>query len=297
MNNILTIISITLMYSTAIIFGALGGMISEKSGVVNIGIEGMMAIGAFVAATVAHYTQNPWIGFLSGGLAGAVLGLLHAIASVSFRADQTVSGVAINMLGPGLALFLSKIIFDRADTPVLSNKMPKIVDIADPLFSIDATSLIALIIMLLLVVFLYRTSGGLRLRAVGEHPAAADTLGINVYKIRYLAVIASGFLAGLGGASVSISLASNYQPTSIAGQGFIALAAVIFGKWTPHGAYLAALLFGFAQALAVYLGGDSFIPSQFISMIPFVLTLVVLIFTGKSVAPRASGEPYIKGVR
>lgn len=290
MNNLGTIISITIMYSTAIIFGALGGMVSEKSGVVNIGIEGMMGVGAFTAATVAHFTGNAWVGFFAGGLAGAVLGLLHAIASVSFRANQTVSGVAINMLGPGLALFLAKIIFDRADTPVLASKMPKI-------FGIDSPALIAFAIMIFLWLFIYKTKYGLRLRSVGEHPAAADTLGINVFKIRYLAVIASGFLAGLGGASVTTSLVSNYSPTAITGQGFIALAAVIFGKWTPHGAYLAALLFGFAQALVVFLGRSVSIPSQFISMIPFVLTLVVLMFTGRSDAPRANGEPYIKGVR
>lgn len=290
MNNILTIISITLMYSTALIYGALGGMISEKSGVVNIGIEGMMAIGAFAGATVGYLTSSPWIGFLCGGLAGAVLGLLHAMASVTFRANQTVSGVAINMLGLGAALFLSKIIFDRADTPILLKKLPK-------LFGIDATAILAFLIMIFLWVFLYKTKWGLRLRAVGEHPGAADTLGINVYAIRYLSVIASGFLSGLGGASVTMSLVSNFSPTAIAGQGFIALAAVIFGKWTPHGAYGAALLFGFAQAITVYLGGSAAIPSEFISMVPYLMTLIILVFTGKSVAPKASGEPYVKGAR
>lgn len=290
MNNIMTIISITLMYSTALIFGGLGGVISERSGVVNIGIEGMMAIGAFVGTTVGYYTKSPWLGFLAGGLAGSILGLLHAIASVTFLADQTVSGVAINMLGSGLALFLAKVIFGKADTPILENKLPRI-------FGISSPALVALIAMILMWIFLYKTKWGLRLRAVGEHPAAADTLGINVYKTRYLAVICSGFLSGLGGASVTMSLVSNFSPTAIAGQGFIALAAVIFGKWTPHGTYAAAMLFGFAQALVVMLGGDSFIPKQFISMIPYLLTLIVLMFTGKSEAPKADGQPYVKGVR
>ncbi|WP_282926230.1 ABC transporter permease [Helcococcus kunzii] len=290
MNNITTIIAITIMYSTALIFGGLGGMISERSGVVNIGIEGMMSIGAFTGAAVGYATSNPWIGFLAGGLAGALFGLLHAMASVTFRANQTVSGVAINMLGAGSALFLSKIIFGKADTPILEKKLPVI-------FKIPSTAIIALLLMIFLWVFIYKTKWGLRLRAVGEHPAAADTLGINVYRTRYLAVITSGFLSGLGGASVTMSLVSNYSPTAIAGQGFIALAAVIFGKWTPHGTFGAAILFGFAQALTVILGGKSVIPSEFISMIPYVLTLVVLVFLGKSEAPKADGVPYVKGAR
>lgn len=290
MNQLMTILTITLMYSTPLVFGAMGGVISEKSGVVNIGIEGMMAVGAFTAASVSYYTGSPWIGFFSGGIAGALVGLLHAIASVSFRADQTVSGIAINMIGSGLTLFMANLLFGGANSPVLQKKMPKI-------FGIDSPAIIALICVVLLWVFLYRTKWGLRVLAVGEHPAAADTLGVNVYKIRYLSVIASGFFSGLGGAAVTVSLISNFTPTSITGQGFIALAAVIFGKWTPHGAYGAALMFGFAQALAIYLGAGSSIPSQFYAMLPFVLTLVVLILVGKSEAPRADGQPYVKGVR
>ena len=185
---------------------------------------------------------------------------------------------------------MANLLFGGANSPVLQKKMPKI-------FGIDSPAIIALICVVLLWVFLYRTKWGLRVLAVGEHPAAADTLGVNVYKIRYLSVIASGFFSGLGGAAVTVSLISNFTPTSITGQGFIALAAVIFGKWTPHGAYGAALMFGFAQALAIYLGAGSSIPSQFYAMLPFVLTLVVLILVGKSEAPRADGQPYVKGVR
>lgn len=290
MNQILTMLSITLMYSTPLVFGAMAGVISEKSGVINIGIEGMMAVGAFTGASVAYLTGNPWIGFFSAGIAGALVGLLHAIASVSFRADQTVSGIAINMIGSGLTLFLVQIIFGGGNTPVLKEKLPKV-------FGVESTAIVALLCVILLWIFLYKTKWGLRVLAVGEHPAAADTLGINVYKVRYLSVITSGFFAGFGGAAVTTSLISNFSPTSITGQGFIALAAVIFGKWTPHGAYGAALIFGFAQAIAVYVGGSSFIPSQFISMIPFVLTLIILILVGKSEAPRADGQPYEKGVR
>lgn len=290
MNSVLTIIIITLMYSTPLVFGAMGGVISEKSGVVNIGIEGMMAIGAFTGAAVSYYTGSPWTGFIAAGFAGAVFGLIHAVASVTFRADQTVSGIAINMIGAGMAFFISKVLFGAANTPTVTHKLPKV-------FGIEATSIVAFIIVILLWIFLYRTKWGLRLLSVGEHPAAADTLGINVYKVRYLAVIMSGFFSGLGGGTVTLSLLSNFTTTSVAGQGFIALAAVIFGKWTPHGAYGAALIFGLAQAISVYLGGSTFIPSEFIAMIPFVITLVILVFVGKSEAPKADGVPYIKGVR
>lgn len=289
MSSIITMLKITFMYATPLAFGALGGVLSERSGVVNIGIEGMMAVGAFFGSASSYYFGNPWIGFLIGGLSGAVFGLLHAMASVTFRANQVVSGVAINMIGSGLTLFLAKLLFNSANTPA-SGKLPKV-------FGFDSPAIIVLILTIVIYVYLYKTKWGLRVRAVGEHPAAADTLGINVYRTRYIAVITSGLLAGLGGASVTLSLISQFTPTSIAGQGFIALAAVIFGKWTPHGAYGAALIYGFAQSISVLLGGNIAIPSQFIAMIPFVMTLIILIFAGKSVAPKADGEPYIKGVR
>lgn len=291
-NTLKLLLSITMMYSTPLVFGALGGVISEKSGVVNIGIEGMMTIGAFAGAAFAYSTGNPWLGFLMSGVAGAIFGLIHAIASVSFKADQTVSGIAINMIGGGMSLFVSKLMFDGATmTPTIENKLPKV-------GSLEATVIMAFAATILMWVYLYKTKWGLRLLAVGEHPAAADTLGINVYKTRYLAVIASGFLAGLGGGSVTLSIVSQFSPTSIAGQGFIALAAVIFGKWTPHGAYGAALIFAFAQALTIYLGGDFFIPSQILSMFPYILTIVILvIFVGSANAPKADGIPYEKGRR
>ncbi len=291
-NTLKLLLSITMMYSTPLVFGALGGVISEKSGVVNIGIEGMMTIGAFAGAAFAYNTGNPWLGFLMSGVAGAIFGLIHAIASVSFKADQTVSGIAINMIGGGLSLFVSKLIFNGATmTPTIENKLPKV-------GSVEATVIMAFIATVLMWIYLYKTKWGLRLLAVGEHPAAADTLGINVYKTRYLAVIASGFLAGLGGGAVTLSIVSQFSPTSIAGQGFIALAAVIFGKWTPHGAYGAALIFAFAQALTIYLGGDFFIPSQILSMFPYILTIVILvIFVGSANAPKADGVPYEKGRR
>jgi len=293
LNSILLLISITLMYSAPLIFGALGGVVSERAGVVNIGIEGMMTVGAFVGAAVGYSTDNPWLGFLAAGISGGILALLHAIASVTFKADQTISGIAINLIGAGASLFLCRLLFEGATmTKPVSNKLPKI-------FGEDITVILALIFTVIIWYVLYKTKWGLRIRAVGEHPAAADTLGINVVKIRYVCVILSGVLAGFGGASMTLAIIAQFTPTAISGQGFIALAAVIFGKWTPHGAYGACLLFGFAQALTVILGGGNFaIPSQILAMLPYILTIIVLIlFVGKSVAPKADGVPYEKGTR
>ena len=302
LNSIVLLILITLMYSTPLAFGAMGGVISERSGVVNIAIEGMMTIGALVAATVGYYSANPWLAFLAAGLAGGLIALLHAVASVTFNADQTISGIAINLIGPGLALFLARIFFQGATmTKPVPHKMPKILTIASGSSSINVsvTVLLALALMLVLWFMLYRTKWGLRIRSVGEHPAAADTLGISVSRTRYLCVILSGVFSGFGGAAMTLSVISQFTPTAISGQGYIALAAVIFGKWTPQGAYGACLLFGFAQALVVVLSGGKFaIPSEILAMLPYILTIVVLIlFVGRSVAPKADGLPYEKGSR
>lgn len=304
-NSIFLLIGITLMYSTPLVFGALGGMVSERSGVVNIGIEGMMTIGASTGVCVAYYSGSPWLGFLAAGVAGGLIALLHAVASVTFKANQTISGIAINLMGAGIALFMCSLLFDGAThTPAVNKKLPKIFgsrkieDLAGNL-NLDVTVLIALGLAILLWFVFYKTKWGLRVRAVGEHPAAADTLGINVNLIRYICVILSGVLAGFGGAAVTLAIISQFSPTAISGQGFIALAAVIFGKWTPHGVYGACLLFGFAQALTIMLGGGKFaVPSQILAMLPYVLTIVILvIFVGRSSAPKASGEPYQKGSR
>lgn len=297
LNSILLLIGITLMYSTPLVFGAMGGMLSEKSGVVNIGIEGMMTIGAFTGASVGYFSGSPWFGFLAAGLAGGVVGLLHAVASITFRANQTVSGIAINLIGAGLATFLCRLFFDGSTmTLPVENKLPKLLNAGE--FSLDITVLLAFLAAVILFVLFYRTKWGLRIRAVGEHPAAADTMGVNVYLIRYVCVTVGGILAGLGGASVTLAIIAQYTPTAISGQGFIALAAVIFGKWTPHGVYGACLLFGFAQAVAILAGGTDLIPSEIISMIPYVMTLIILmVFVGKSVAPKANGVAYEKGKR
>ncbi len=306
LNDLGLIIGISLMYSAPLMYTALGGVMSENSGVVNIGLEGMMTIGAFVGTTVAYYSGNPWLGFLMGGLSGGVLALLHAIASVSFAADQIVSGIAINFLGPGLALFLSRVFFDGATmtAPIpLDRKMPRPFNylftkgsFLDLIFNQYATVYIAFLLVLVVWFILYKTKIGLRIRAVGEHPKAADTLGINVFKVKYLAVILSGVFAGFGGASMSIAVVSNFRATLISGQGFIALAAMIFGKWTPQGSMWACLLFGAAQGIVVYLGGtDVKVSSQILEMIPYVLTLIILVsFVGKATGPAANGIPYEK---
>lgn len=298
LNNLIFIIGITLMYSAPLIFAALGGVVSEKCGVVNIGIEGMMGIGAFVGAAVGYYSGDPWTGFISAGLAGGLLALLHAIASITFHADQTVSGIAINLIGSGLAMFLSRVFFNGATTTIpVVRKLPKIVNIDN--FSIDATVIISFLLVVITSFIMYRTKWGLRVRALGEHPAAVDSVGVSVYRARYVCVILSGILAGLGGASVTLAIISQFTPTAISGQGFIALAAVIFGKWKPFGAYFACLFFGFAQALVIMIGGGSnIIPVDILAMIPYAMTIIVLIlFVGRSSAPKASGKPYIKGSR
>ena len=303
-NTITLLIGVTLMYSTPLVFGALGGVLSERSGVINIGIEGMMTIGAFAGAAVGYYSGNPWLGILCAGLSGGIFALLHAVAAVTFKAVQTVSGVAINLLGPAWAVFLCRIAFDGATMSYpVENKLPKIMGtgvrgvLAN--LNVDVMVVAALLCAIIMWFVFYRTKWGLRILAVGANPAAADTLGINVYKVRYICVILSGILAGVGGATVTLGIVAQFSQTSIAGQGFIGLAAVIFGKWKPQGAYKACLVFGFAQALTVVLGGGALaVPSEILAMLPYALTILILIlFVGKSVAPKANGVAYEKGRR
>lgn len=304
LNEVGFIIGISLMYASPLLYTALGGVISENSGVINIGLEGMMTVGAFVGATVGYFTGNPWIAFLAGGLASTLLALIHAIASITFGADQIVSGIAINFLGPGISLFLSRIFFDGATmTKPVVNKIPRPLNgvfernsFLDLIFNQYSTVYLAFILVGITWFMLYKTKIGLRIRSVGEHPKAADTLGVNVYRVRYLSVMLSGFLAGLGGASMSLAVVSSFRPTLISGQGFIALAAMIFGNWKPQGAMWACLLFGAAQGFVIYLGGTTVeISSQLLAMVPYILTLVVLVlFVGRSRGPSANGDPYIK---
>ncbi|HCD42358.1 MAG TPA: sugar ABC transporter permease [Lachnoclostridium sp.] len=304
LNSLMLFVGITLMYSTPLVFAALGGVVSERSGVTNIGIEGMMTIGAVTGATVGYYSGSAWVGFFAAGLAGGVIALLHAFASITCKADQTISGIAINLIGPGVALFVCRLLFDGATMSLpVPHKIPKVFGSLNSKafqnLNVDVTVVIALALAVFIWFFLYKTKWGLHIRAVGEHPAAADTMGLNVYKIRYICVLVSGILAGLGGASMTLAIIPQFTPTAISGQGFIALAAVIFGKWTPHGAYGACLLFGAAQALTVTLGGGRFaVPSSILAMLPYLITIVILIlFVGKSSAPKASGQPYEKDAR
>ena len=304
LNEIGFIIGISLMYASPLIYTALGGVISENSGVINIGLEGMMTIGAFVGATVGYFTGNPWLAFLAGGLASGLLALVHAIASISFGADQIVSGIAINFLGPGISLFLSRIFFDGATmTKPIANKIARPLNgifernsFLDLVFNQYLTVYLAFVLVALIWFMLYKTKLGLRIRSVGEHPKAADTLGVNVYRVRYLSVVLSGVLAGFGGASMSLAVVSSFRPTLISGQGFIALAAMIFGNWKPQGAMWACLLFGAAQGFVIYLGGTTIeISSQVLAMVPYIMTLIVLVlFVGRSKGPTANGDPYIK---
>lgn len=287
--QIIFLFSTTLMYSTPLIFTALGGVMSEKSGVINIGLEGMMTFGAFAASWAAITYSNPWLGFIVGGVAGMLLALLHAIASIKFKANQVVSGMAINFLGLGLAIFFCRIFFEGASmtSPLdLETKIPQI-------FGQYATVYVAFFLTALIWFIFNKSSLGLRLISSGEHPKGAVAAGIKVNRYKYFGVLSSGFLAGLGGASLSIAIVSNFRPTLISGQGFIALAAMIFGKWNPIGTLFACLFFGFSQALVVFIGGfeTQIISSQLLATLPYILTLIILVsFMKKTTAPSALGQ-------
>ncbi|WP_390621195.1 ABC transporter permease [Bacillus testis] len=301
-----------------LIFTALGGVFSERSGVVNIGLEGLMVFGAFSSIvfnltfgdTLGHLT--PWISILVAMVVGMIFSLLHGLASITFRANQVVSGVAINFLATGLCLFLVKLFYDKGQTDMIPQEtafnkvdIPVLSDIpfiGDIFFSkVYYISYIAIIIPFIAWYVLFKTPFGLRIRAVGEHPMAADTMGVNVTKIRYVSVMISGAFAGIGGAIHAITVTSDFSHATINGQGFMALAAMIFGKWHPLGALGAALFFGLAQSLSIVGASLPFfkdIPSVYLLIAPYVLTIIALAgFIGRADAPKASGEPYIKGSR
>lgn len=304
-----------LFASAPLIFTALGGVFSERSGVVNIGLEGLMVIGAF-SAVVFNITfaetfgaLTPWVALLVAMGIGGIFSLIHAVASITFRADHVVSGVAINFLALGLGVFLVKAWYGAGQTgkipvPMYYTKIPVLSDIpivGPILFNNYLTSYIAILAAVAGWFILFKTPFGLRLRSVGEHPLAADTMGINVYKMRYLAVFISGILGGLGGGVYAQTITQDFSGITITGQGFIALAAVIFGKWHPLGAMGAALFFGLAQSLAII--GSSFpfladVPNWLLLSAPYILTILALAgFIGRADAPKAVGTPYIKGRR
>ncbi|WP_042223715.1 ABC transporter permease [Oceanobacillus manasiensis] len=311
-----SVIPPALFFSAPLIFTALGGVFSERSGVVNIGLEGLMVMGAFVGIvfnlTFADVlgAWTPWVSILVAMVVSAIFSIIHAVASVSFRADQVVSGVAINFLALGLGIFLTKQFYGKGQTDMVTQPfyttdiwLLSDIPVLGPIFfeGIYVISYISIILALVCWYIMYKTPFGLRLRAVGEHPMAADTNGISVTKMRYVAVIISGAFGGLGGSVFALTIALNFSHATIVGQGFMALAAVIFGKWHPLGAMGAALFFGFAQSLSVIGAGIPLladVPQVFLLIAPYVLTILALAgFIGRSEAPRANGEPYIKGSR
>lgn len=299
------LINATLIATPPLLLAALGSCFSERSGVINIGIEGMMTIGAFTGAVVAHFTGNGWIGFLCGGLAGAVLALLHAFICIQLQADQTIAGTAINFLGPGLALFICKAMFDNSsETPSLapSEKLPKLFDgvfesgsFGYNVLNVYAVAYLVFVFAIICWFIFYKTKFGTHLRACGEHPQACESLGINVYGVRYACVIISGFMAGLGGAFATLATVSHFRPTVIVGQGFIAIAAVIFGKFSPGGTTLACLLFGLCSGIKSLASMGNSVSPNLISMIPYIVTILALVlFVGRAKAPAANGKIFTK---
>lgn len=284
LNDILdfSLVPATFRMAIPIILAALGGVISERSGVVNIALEGLMLFGAFFAVVGSYFTGSPWLGILFALTSGIVGALIHAVLSIYYKADQIVSGVAINILAVGATNYCLFLFFNT------SGHSPEVPHLTWQLFGIFTIILVGLT-----YVALYYTPLGLRIRAVGEHPKAADTLGVNVQKVRYLCVIASGLLASLGGAYLSLGHLSSFTREMSAGKGFIALAAMIFGKWNPLGAFLASLLFGLADALQLRLMGRWNIPPEFLNMLPYVITMIILAgVIGKARSPAADGIPY-----
>ncbi|PRX41853.1 simple sugar transport system permease protein [Planifilum fimeticola] len=310
MPDLTALIHSAVLYSTPLILAAIGGLYSERSGVVNIALEGLMIIGAFTAAVITILTGNPWIGLAAAMIAGVLMAIPHAVASITFKADQVVSGVAINFLALGLSVYLVKYMYEGAGktptVPELFHQVPvpllsEIPVIGPSLFNQFPTTYLAYLVVIVTYIVLYYTPFGMRLRSVGEHPSAAETAGINVIQMRYIAVMISGALAAAGGAGLSIAIGSEFGQTTVSGQGFISLAALIFGKWHPLGVLGAALFFGFSVSLALIgqiYGWTQVVPSEVLSMLPYVLTLLALAgFVGRSEAPAAVGKPYEKGGR
>ncbi len=318
MNTIYSMLTLTLIFSTPIIITAVGGMFSERSGIVNIALEGIMMVGGFTAATAIVFLERAgmasdmttWISLIFGVLGGMLISLIHAYLCVNLNADQVISGTAINLLAGGITIYLSQIIFHQQRTETFEQGFLKttyaglsdIPVIGDIFFTtIYPTVYVAFLIVILSWFLLYKTPFGLRLRATGEHPQAVDSMGINVYKMRYIGVIISGALGGLGGAIMILTFDTQYTGASIHGVGFISLAALIFGKWKPSGVVLASLFFGFSQILGVFATTIDFlakVPNEYFSAIPYIMTIIALvIFSGKAVGPKAAGQPYDKGLR
>jgi ABC-type uncharacterized transport system permease subunit len=293
----------TLRLATPLLLGALGCLFCERSGVINIGVEGMMLSGAFAGVAGAYYTGNPWLGILVGLAVGALLGLVHAFASVTVRGSQVVSGIAINLISVGLTTYLLRLFWGLQEKPRVAAlpvwKIPVLGDtpyVGEALFQHIPLVYLAFLLVPLAHFVLFHTSWGLSLRSVGEHPRAADTLGIDVLRTRYMCVMISGALAGVGGAFLSVGHLQTFLENMTAGRGFIALAALIFGQWMPVRTMAACLLFGAAQAAIVRIPALNYsVSAQLLSMFPYLLTLLAFVgLVGRTTPPAAIAKPYSK---
>ena len=315
MDLIYSMLALTLVFSTPIIITSLGGMFSERAGIVNIGLEGLMMFGGFTAATALVYLQPhtslaPWLAILLGAFVGGLISLIHAYLSIHAKADQIISGVAINMLATGVTIYMAQVIFGQQRTQSFSQSfrrytftgLSEIPIIGEILFTrVYLTVHLAIILVVVSWFVLYKTPFGLRLRAAGEHPHALDSMGVSVFKMRYIGVVISGIFAGLGGGILVLTQDIQYTVMSIGGTGFIALAALIFGRWKPIGVLGAGLFFGFSRIFALYSSRFELLaqlPNEFFFALPYVLTIIALVaFSRQSVAPKAVGKPYDKGGR
>jgi simple sugar transport system permease protein len=299
----ISILAITITKATPLTLGALAGICSERSGVVNIGIEGLMLTSAFTGFMAGVYTHNLGIALIAAIASGALMGLLHAVLSITFRVDQIISGTVVNILAIGLTGYLNRQLFATGAPPGLSvlpsipfGPLSDLPWIGPILFQQKPVALAAMVLVVGVHLALFRTRWGLRTRAVGEHPLAADTVGVSVNALRYYNVVLGGAFAGLAGAYFTLESVPHFEPLMTNGRGFIALAAMIFGKWTPFGAWGAALLFGVAEAIptAMQLQGIN-IPFQIVGLLPYVLTIVVVAgAVGRATPPAADGIPYVR---
>ncbi|RRR65499.1 MAG: ABC transporter permease [Candidatus Viridilinea halotolerans] len=303
--NVVSLASVALRLSTPIALGALAGIYAERSGIINIGIEGMMLTGAAFGFAIFAFTDNIWLGVIVAVIAGGVMALLHGALSITFKTDQIISGTVINILAIGVTGYLRRQFFvdgtgGRVTLPQFSLPLLSDIPILGPIFFVGKPIFFTMILMVILThILLFSTRYGLRMRAVGENPKAAATVGINVKRTRYVNIVISGMLAGLGGAWFSLETVGRFDDGMTAGKGFIALAAMIFGKWMPFGAFGGAALFGFAEAL-----GSNFqiiqvqafglpVPVQFLQLLPYLVTMVVLAgLIGRATGPAATGKPY-----
>jgi general nucleoside transport system permease protein len=297
------LLAATLRAATPLTFAAIGGIFSERSGVVNIGLEGMMLTGAFFGIAVVGWTGQWELGIFAAMVAGGALALIHAFFSIHLRADQIVSGTAINFIALGLTGYLFRSIYGTQGTPELDERIPNvsvpglrdIPYVGDVIGDMNLMIWMAILLVIATWVFLFKTPYGLRLRSVGEHPKAADTVGISVFRTRYAAVVFSGMLAALGGAYLSFGFGGSFNENMTIGKGFIGLAAMIAGNWRPFPTFAICLLFGFSDGLARRLQNEADISANLLQTLPYIITLIALVgIIGRSRPPAAVGRPYVK---